>query len=138
MKFLKSITIVFTAILLLASCSVFKTKSCCNMKYIKDVKKSRINLALFTEIDTTIGTGVYGNTFNRMYICPDGTLILGNVDSRGRKHGEWSFKKKTATGYEGYFYGEFRYNKMNGYWAHGPYSSLYKNGRHIKTNRIPF
>lgn len=135
---MKLFVVISTTTFFFSACSVVKSKSCCNLKYISQVKHAKINLSKFQEIDTIVGSGDFEKTFNRMFVCRNGTLILGNVNSSGEKHGEWSFKKDNATGYEGHISGEFKNGKMDGYWAHGPYSSLYKNGRHVETKRIPF
>lgn len=120
------------------SCSIIKPKSCCNLNYIKDVKRAKIDLSSFQEIDTIVGTGDFATKYNRLYICENGTVILGNVDSIGRMYAEWSFDKENSTGYEGHITGEFKNGKMDGYWSHGSYSSLYKNGRLKETTQIPF
>lgn len=123
-------------ILILLTCFTAsgQKKSYCDLNVIKDVAKVKINIADFSRIDTTVN----GRSYNVYFKCENGTIILGNVDNYGIKNGEWSFKKLNSTGYEGHILGSFKNDKMDGYWSHGPYSSLYKNGRHKKTYRIPF
>ena len=135
----------FTLILILQSILSFsQNDSLCNLKVIEKVRKVNIDINSFQHRDTTVtikdrnGKIYKQYEFNVIFECENGTVILGNIDSQGLKNGRWSFKQKNATGYKRHIVGNYKNGEMNGYWTHGPYSSLYKNGKHIKTTKIPF
>ena len=129
---MKNIIIILTLITCLTSYG--QDKSYCELKVIEDVAKVKIDISEFSKVDTTIN----GHHYNVFFKCVNGTTIFGNVDKKGIKNGRWSFDRLNSTGYEGYITGSFKDDKMDGYWSHGPYSSLYKNGSLKKTTRIPF
>jgi len=106
----------------------------CDLKVIEGVSKVKIDISEFSRVDTLVN----GHSYNVHFHCKNGTIVLGNIDKKGIMNGRWSFDRLNSTGYEGHIVGSFKDGKMDGYWAQGPYSSLYKRGKHIKTTRIPF
>lgn len=134
-----------TFILLLISILSFsRNDSLCNLKVIEDIRKVNIDIDLFQHKDTTLtikdrdGKIYKQYEFNVFFECENGTVILGNIDEQGLKNGRWTFEQKDANGYHGRIVGNFKNDKMEGYWQHGPYSSLYKKGKHKKTTKSPF
>ena len=129
---MKNIIIILTLITCLTSFG--QEISYCELKVIEEVANVKINISEFNKVDTTIN----GHHYNVFFKCENGTRIFGNVDKKGIKNGRWSFDRLNSTGYEGHITGSFKNGKMDGYWSHGPYSSLYKNGSLKKSTRIPF
>ncbi len=118
--------------------------SLCNLKVIEDIRKVNIDIDLFQHKDTTAivkdrdGKVYKQYEFNVIFECENGTIILGNVDDQGLKNGRWTFERVNANGYEGRIVGNYKNDKMDGYWQHGSYSSLYKKGKHKNTTKLPF
>jgi hypothetical protein len=139
MKTTLILIIIFQSIL-----SFSQNDSLCNLNIIEDVRKVNIDITLFHKKDTTVtikdrnGKIYIQYQFNVIFECENGTVILGNVDDQGLKNGRWTFERIDANGFEGRIVGNYKKDKMDGYWQHGPYSSLYKKGKHKKTTKLPF